>query len=228
MRPTDPIAERLLGLVLRLESAPWPRAQRAYARGLRALASRCDAPAAKAEIYRWLVREAGGALAGEDAAHRETLRDALHDAIARAPELLTRFHAGLDPERRPNLRSMLVRWIHWRAGNLRCAERRYAGRRWPLLVDDRPTPTRAEAVVELREVLALLDAGSPRCRALWLVGLGHSIMAAARLTGASRQQIYRARDTLRAAHGAGGGAEPGPDGSAGHRGRRAPSEDDGS
>lgn len=196
LRRTDAIAEQLLDVVLRLERAPWPRAQQSYAAGLIGLATRCDLGPAKAEIYRWFAREAGGSLVVSDERHRENLRDAFHEAVTLIPDLLLRFRAGLDPDRRPNLRSMLVKWIHWRAGDLHDAERRHTGRCTSLQVDDRAVPARAELAVELGEVLALLDGEVPRVRALRLVGLGYSVAEAARLTGASRQQIYRVRDAL--------------------------------
>lgn len=200
LRPTDLVAEELLHVVLRLERAPWPESQGTYAAGLLALAIRCDFAPAKAEVYRWFTREAGGSLVAHGESHRANLRDAFHEAVAIIPELLLRYRAGLDPGRRPNLRSMLVKWIHWRAGDLYEAEQRYAGRRSTRPIDERAAPATAEAAVELREVLALLDGAAPHLRALRLVGLGHSIAEAARLTGVSRQHIYRMRDALWWAH----------------------------
>lgn len=196
MRPTDRVAERLLRVVLRLERAPWPGAQSAYAAALLALATRCHLPVAKAEVYRWFVCQAGGSLVAVGHGRRERLRDAFHDAVARLPEVLLRFRAGLDSGRRPNVRSMLVKWIYWRAGDLYSAEQRHDARKAIEQVEDQPAPERTDATVELGEVLALLDGADPRQRALRLVALGHSVAHAARLTGASRQQVYRARDAL--------------------------------
>ncbi len=207
MRPTDPDAERLLMAALRLEGAPWPRALQAYGAQLLALATRCEGPAAKAEVYRWFMREAGGALVVRDPQRRQNLRDAFHEAIATMPDLLLRFRAGLDPGRRPNLRSMLVKWIEWAANEHYRREQRHAKRRFPYRADDRLTPERPDHVVLLREVLALLDGADPTRRALRLVGLGVPIAEAARRTGVSRQKIYRVRALLIAAR----DAEPGDD-----------------
>lgn len=198
MRATDPVAERLLGVVLRLENAPWPGALRAYGASLLALASRCEQPAAQAEIYRWFLREAGGALVVFDDARRARLQDAFHDMVVAIPGVLLRFRAGLDPGRRPNLQSMLVKWIEWRAGDLHRSEARHASRRAPYRADDRLASGAPDLALQLVEVLALLRGADPIKRALRLVGLGYSIASAARLTGVSRQKIYRARRALRA------------------------------
>lgn len=203
MRPTDPNAERLLMAALRLEGAPWPRALQAYGAHLLALATRCERPAAKAEVYRWFMREAGGALVVRDPQRRENLRDAFHEAVATIPDLLLRFRAGLDPGRRPNLRSMLVKWIEWGANEHYRREQRHAKRQLPYRADDRLIPGGPDHVLLLREVLALLDGADPVDRALRLVGLGETIAEAARRTGASRQQIYRARRLLTEARDAG-------------------------
>ncbi len=199
MRPTDPVAERMLMVVLRLESAPWPGAMRAYGAALLALAIRCERAPAKGEIYRWFVRAAGGALSHRDAARRECLHDAFHDTVTCISGRLLRFRAGLDPSRRPNLRSMLVAWIGWRAKELYRSRRwRHDHRRVPYRVDDRPASSRPDLAVELDEVLALLGGADPRRRALRLVAMGCTIAEAARLTGVSRQAIYRIREALRA------------------------------
>jgi len=198
MRPTDPVAERLLRVVLRLETAPWPAALRAYGASLLALSSRCERPAAKAEVYRWFMREAGGALTAFDDARQARLRDGFHEVITNIPGMLLRFRSGLDPERQPNVRSMLVKWIEWWANDLYRSEARHASRRAPYRVDDRLSPDRSHIAVQLGEVLAILDGDDPRKRALRLVGLGYTVAEAARLTGASRQQIYRERRALRA------------------------------
>lgn len=153
------------------------------------------------------MREAGGALVVRDPQRRENLRDAFHEAVATIPDLLLRLRAGLDPGRRPNLRSMLVKWIAWAANENYRREHRHAKRRFPYRVDDRLTPERPDHVVLLREVLALLDGADPTRRALRLVGLGVPIAEAARRTGVSRQKIYRVRALLIAAR----DAEPGDD-----------------
>ena len=197
MRPTDPIAARLLGVVLRLESAPWPSSMRAYGAALLALSARCDRAPAKAEVYRWFSEAARGALVSRVPARYDCLRDAFHDMVAAIPSILLRFRASLDPSRRPNLRSMLVFMIHWRANTAYKARALYASRRAALLYDPRCAADRPDATTELREVLALLDGADPRHRALALVALGHNIADAARLTGVSRQAIYRIRDQLR-------------------------------
>lgn len=195
---TDLVAERLLLTVLRLESAPWPAALRAYGAALLALAIRCERPSAKAEVYRWFLREAGGALRDRHESRRECLRDAFHDTIARMPGILMRCRAALDPARRPNLRSMLVAAIRWRANGLhRSVHGRHDTRRAPYIGDDRRAAGTPDLVVEMREVLALVSGADPRYRALLLVGAGHTVAEAARLTGVSRQTIYRMRDLLR-------------------------------
>lgn len=198
MRPTDPTAERLLRVVLCLESAPWPAALSAYDAGLLALTIRCEGPAAKAEVYRWFMREVGGALVVRGDERRARRVDAFHDAIATIDSLLLRFRAGLDPERRPNLRSMLVKWIEWRAKDHLRSDARHTSRRAAYADDARAAPGNPYFAVRVAEVLALLDGAEPVDRALRLVGLGHTVSEAARLTGASRQQIYRARGTLAA------------------------------
>lgn len=198
MRPTDPAAERMLGVVLRLESAPWPGAQSAYGANLLALSTRCERPAAKAEIYRWFMREGGGALVSRHEERRADLRDAFHEMVAKIPWILLHFRAGLDADRRPNLKSMLVRWIGWRANGLYKSRQRHASRRAPYRLSDQLAPGGPDIAAQLGEVLALLDGADPVIRALRLVGLGHTIAGAARLTGVSRQKIYRARSALQA------------------------------
>ena len=198
MRGTDPIAERLLAVALRLESAPWPAAMKAYGASLLALATRCERPAAKAEVYRWFTRAASGALRDRHDHRRECLRDAFHDTVARIPGILMRFRAALDPARPPNLRSMLVAAIRWRAKGLyRSLHGRHDARRGHIDADGRRVAGGPDIALEMREVLALLRGADPRYRALLLVGAGHTVAEAARLTGVSRQTIYRVRDELR-------------------------------
>lgn len=179
-----------------MESADWPKAMAAYGASLLALSVRCEQPSAKAEVYRWFMREAGGSLTAFGDDRRAGLRDAFHEMVARIPGLLLRFRAGLGSERSPNLKSMLVCWIRWRASELEASRRRYTSRAVPVQLNDRAAPGRPDLTVHLAEVLALLDGADPTARALRLVGLGHTIAAAARLTGVSRQQIYRAREVL--------------------------------
>ncbi len=57
---------------------------------------------------------------------------------------------------------------------------------------------RPERMTLATELVDMLDTGEPADRALLLVAQGHSIAAAARKTGASRQAIYRRRERLRA------------------------------
>ena len=58
------------------------------------------------------------------------------------------------------------------------------------------TPADAFTVALAREVCARLAAGGAPERALLLIGQGESVAGAARRTGASRQQVYRARERL--------------------------------
>ena len=80
MRSTDPVARHVLSTIMRLEGAPWPAALRAYGAHLLALATRCERPAGKAEMYRWFMRETGGVLVvcdpqrGDDGARRTRVR----------------------------------------------------------------------------------------------------------------------------------------------------------
>lgn len=188
----------MLAVVLRLEAASWPGAMRAYSAALLALATRCERAPAKGEIYRWFMRVAGGALMAADEERRECLRDAFHDAVVRIPGILLRWRSGLKPSRSPNLRSMLVAWIRWRGTAVYRARRRHASRHVRLVDHDRVAPGRPDRATELREVLALLDGANPRQRALLLVAEGHTIASAARLTGVTRQTIYRIRAEFRA------------------------------
>ena len=108
-----------------------------------------------------------------------------------------------------NLLSMLRAAVIWRANDIaESTHRRHARRE--VLSDgegvarsvDFATPATALDEVQAREVCALLAADfSAPSRALLLIGQGDSISEAARRTGASRQQVYRARELLRVAVG---------------------------
>ncbi len=195
----------MLAALLRLEAEPWPGGLRAYSAMLVALSSRCEQHrAAKGEIYDWLERVAGGALVVRNEVRRECLRDAFHEAVASIDGLLLHFRAGLRDDRRPNLRSMLVAWIVWRAGDLRRSlhqrhdDRRSRGVDATLHLAVTPVADNPETTVITADIAAMLAAdGSPAARALLLVGAGYSVAEAARRTGASRQQVYRARGLLR-------------------------------
>lgn len=199
-RQLDPTAQRLLAELERLEKAPWPDAQTAYAAVLLALATRCEAPAGKAEVYRWLLAVAGGVLFVRDETRRQCREDALRDLIAECAGLLQRARVGLDPATRPNLRSLLTAQVIWRANNLfESRHARHARRAGQVLavcpLVPAPSPN-AVAAVLARQVGDRLDLADPRDRALLFVAMGYSIAEAARKTGCSRQQIYRAQAAL--------------------------------
>lgn len=199
-RQRDPAARRLFDVLRWLERHPWPATRRAYSATLIALANRCEQPAARSEMYGWALREFGGYLMHRNALVRECRADALADTFAALPGTLLRFRAGLDDMKRPHLVSMLKAAFVWRSTDiLESTHHRHQRRTAPeLRNDDRPAVGRADFTVEANEVLALLSGSVPTARALRLVGLGYSVAEAARRTGASRQQIYRARVSLRA------------------------------
>lgn len=200
MREHDPAARALLAELLRLEAQRWPAVRPAYSAVLLTLADRCSTKPAKAEVYRWALRHIGGVLVDRDARWRECLVDGFHEAVALAPSILLRFRAGLDRSRRPNLRSMLAAWIHWRARDFfRSRHDRYARRIQVMTARGLPRQEVASpwATAVARQMIErLADEGLPS-RGLLLHGVGYSVAEAARRTGASRQQIYRRRARLR-------------------------------
>lgn len=200
-RQVDPLARRLLADIRRLESTAWPAVRQAYAAALLVLATRCEAPAGKAELYRWYMRRAGGSLVVRDPTRARCRQDALHDVVADCAGLLLRIRAGLDDGKRPNLQSLLVAQVIWRAGDiLRSQHERHTRLRAalePCSVNP-ARPAGPDAAVLAREVGDQIDLDDRRERALLLVAEGHSIAEAARRTGSSRQQIYRARATVAA------------------------------
>lgn len=198
-REVDPEARRLIARVVELETCPWPEAIADYSEALMALAIRCEAKPGKAELMRWFERHGGGALMAYGEAWRESLRDAFHEVIARSAGVLQQFRAGLTPERAPNLRSMLVACVTWRANDLHTSfYRRHTPYRDRRSVDSDRVLSIAglhNPAIEAasREIWARLDPERPEHRALMLVGMGFSVAEAARRTGCSRQQIYRSR-----------------------------------
>jgi len=201
-REVDAEACRLLARLVELEARPWPAGRGQYSATLIALSIRCESKAGKAELMRWFERTCGGALVVADERRRECLRDGLHELVARSAGVLLRFRAGLTATRSPNLGSMLVAWVFWRANDLFASlYGRHAARAssWPQGLIEGVGGTASgnpEGMAAGRELWALLDPERPTHRALMMVGLGHSIAEAARRTGCSRQQIYRAREIL--------------------------------
>lgn len=200
VRQRDPTARRLLAVLLDLERAPWPAARSAYAAALLAFATRCERTDARADMYRWAVAEFAGYLQHRNAQVRECRIDALADLSTELPGTLLRFRAGLDDSKRPHLTSMLRAAFLWRSTDLlESLHLRHTRRTMPeLRDDDRPTPGGPGTVTMAREVLALLDPADPHAHGLLRVAAGDSIAEAARRTGLSRQQIYRARARLKA------------------------------
>lgn len=198
-RETDPEARRLLAEVERLEEQePWPAALHAYACALLALGQQCEARAGKAEVYRWAARRLHGQLSCRDYLS-EWRGDALGDVVATVAGMLWRYRATLDPGRPPNLRSMLSKAVDWRAKDIaKSTHRRHSRRQAEGAEQARLATGSAATTAYAREVYAMLAAGEAPARALLLIGQGESIAEAARRTGASRQQIYRARELLRA------------------------------
>lgn len=198
VRQRDPLALRMLIDVLALERRPWPETRPAYAAALLALGTRLDRVEARAEWYRWAVVEFGGLLMHRRALVRECRADALADITAEIAGTVLRFRSGLDDARRPNLRSMIRASIIWRAGDtIESHHERHARRAVPeLRDDDRRAVGDPETAALAREAIDGLDRDNPAHRALMMVGIGFSVAEAARATGASRQQIYRAREGL--------------------------------
>lgn len=197
-READPEARRLIAEVLRLEGEPWPDALDAYRDAVFALALRCEFNPGKAEFYRWGRRVLQPFLSadGRRAEHRA---DALADIAANAFTWLLKGRARIDQRRRPNIRSMLRRGMRWRAKDLAVAvERRHWRKR--AVVDLPQVPAADSPLISAlaREAVSALAADdSPVARAMLLIARGESVAGAARQTGASRQQIYRFRMTLR-------------------------------
>lgn len=193
-RETNPEARRLIAEVERIERDPWPGALDAYGAALLALGVQCEAPAGKAEVFRWLSAALAGVLNPTDPQLRELRVDALADVVSTIDGRLYAFRAALDHRCRPNLRSMLRAAVIWQAGDIATTRYRRHDRRRVYI--ERPhftSPGSPYLTTLAREVVAHLSAlDTPVARALLLVGSGESIAAAARLTGASRQQIYRA------------------------------------
>jgi hypothetical protein len=123
-RETDPEARRLLAEVLRLQGEPWPDSLDAYSAALLALGTRCEQPAGKAEMFRWLSGALVGLLNPPDPQLREVTGDALANVVSTIDGRLYAFRAALDRRlRRPNLRSMLHKAVEWHAKDI--AKSRY-------------------------------------------------------------------------------------------------------
>ncbi|MEZ4437273.1 MAG: hypothetical protein R3F65_33175 [bacterium] len=197
-RQHDPEARRLLAELEDLESAPWPATLDAYAAALLALGQRCEQAPGMAEFHRWSTARLPGLLNGRSPEWREWRADALADVTATIAGTLWAFRAGLDARRRPNLLSMVRAAVIWRANDI--AESlylRHQRRRGPPAEAERAaSPADAFTVAFAREVCNQLASGPAPDRALLLIGQGDSIAEAARRTGASRQQVYRAREKL--------------------------------
>ncbi|MEZ4436254.1 MAG: hypothetical protein R3F65_27975 [bacterium] len=88
--------------------------------------------------------------------------------------------------------------VIWRANDIaESLHLRHQRRRGPPAEAERAaSPADAFTVAFAREVCAQLASGPAPDRALLLIGQGDSIAEAARRTGASRQQVYRAREKL--------------------------------
>ncbi len=198
VRQRDPTARRMLADVLALEGSRWPETRPAYAAALLRLATRCERIEARAEMYQWATVEFGGLLNQRSERVSECRADALADVVAEIAGTLLRFRSGLDDARWPNLTSMLRAAMLWTSTDIyRIRYERHTSRTAPELRDgDRPAVGRPDARTLANEVLALLADDARTSKALRLVGLGYSVAEAARRTGASRQQIYRARDEL--------------------------------
>ena len=196
-RQHDPEARRLLTELENLESAPWPASFDAYAAALLALGQRCERTDGMAELHRWATMRLAGLLNGRSAAWREWRADALADVTATIAGTLWAFRAGLDARRRPNLLSMVRAAVIWRANDLaESLHHRHMRRRGAVAVEHASAPGDAFTATFARTLCAQLAAGSAPDRALLLIGQGDSIAGAARRTGASRQQVYRARERL--------------------------------
>ncbi|MCA9608524.1 MAG: helix-turn-helix domain-containing protein [Myxococcales bacterium] len=199
-RQHDPEARRLLVELERLESSPWPATLDAYAAALLALGQRCEQPQGMAEFHRWSTARLAGLLNGRAPAWREWRSDALADVTATIAGTLWAFRAGLDARRRPNLLSMVRAAVIWRANDIaESLHHRHQRRRGrPAALEETASSADAFTVAFAREVCAQLAAGPAPEHALLLIGQGESIAEAARRTGASRQQVYRARERLAA------------------------------
>ncbi|MEZ4436244.1 MAG: helix-turn-helix domain-containing protein [bacterium] len=196
-RQRDPEARRLLAELEHLESAPWPATLDAYAAALLALGQRCERTHGMAEFHRWATARLAGLLNGRSAAWREWRADALADVTATIAGTLWAFRAGLHVSRRPNLLSMVRAAVIWRANDIaESLHHRHQRRRGVAEVEHASAPADAFTTTFAREVCARLAAGAASDRALLLIGQGESIAEAARRTGASRQQVYRAREKL--------------------------------
>ena len=196
-RQHDPEARRLLAELEDLESAPWPATLDTYAAALLALGQRCEQAPGMAEFHRWSAARLSGLLNGRSPEWREWRADALADVTATIAGTLWAFRAGLDARRRPNLLSMVRAAVIWRANDIaESLNHRHQRRRGVAEVEHATAPADAFTVAFAREVCARLAAGAAPDRALLMIGEGDSIAEAARRTGASRQQVYRARERL--------------------------------
>lgn len=197
-READPAARALIAELLRLEDRPWPGAMAAYAEALLALATRCEFKAGQSELYRWASRALHAVLHEGDDDLRECRIDGLADVVMSSMGRLLMFRSTLVESTPPNLQSMLAQAVRWRAKDLiesrhrRHARRRGEGEAW------QPAPASPFTRLLAREVHALLADAGAAGRALVMIGEGESIAEAARRTGASRQQVYRARERVRA------------------------------
>lgn len=197
-REVDPEARRLLAELDRIEAGPWPAGLPDYAEALLALAVRCEAKVGKAEVYRWMLRELAGVIHARDGRWADARLDAVAVMATTSDGLLLRWRSTLDAARRPNLRSMAGALLGWRGNEIWTSRSaRHAQRELPWQADlVVPIGARQETRVVAAEVCDVLEAGGPPERALLRLALGDSIAEAARRTGASRQQVYRARRRL--------------------------------
>ena len=197
-REVDPEARRLLAELDHIEAGPWPAGLEAYAETLLGLAVRCEEKAGKAEMYRWLLRERVRVIYASDGKQAAARLDAAAVIAPTSAGLLLQWRAALDPRQRPNLRSMTGALIAWRGKDAWTSNRERHWKRevqWTSAFDGRVCP-RQETRVIADEVCRFLAAGGPPEEALLRLALGESIAEAARRTGASRQQVYRARRRL--------------------------------
>lgn len=199
-REVDDVARRLLAELTRLEREPWPAVMLPYGDALTALARRCERRPGKAELYRWAQRELHALVGGGDSLFYQAQRDALADVVALAPERLLLIRSTLRADRPPNLASMIRAAVRWRGRDiLESLHQRHDRRRASVPPDLQTAISSPHTRLLLREVCGLLDHSAPPDRALLLIGQGETIAGAARRLGASRQQIYRARERLHAA-----------------------------
>lgn len=207
--PTPAVLEEVLHLEIagRLET---PARAGIYRRSLEALAEELRSPVRGPEVRSglalWLLGAAGlesGPEGGD--VWRELLWDATAELVSHEstlPDLLNRAAERLGPGVRPNLQSMLLARVRWRARDLQRARQSRAPEVSSALKaepsDEQAAHARLIAGLAVDGALKMFADDPPTRRVMERLLLGDNVADAARATGLTRQAVYRRLARVRA------------------------------